>query len=147
MSAVGAGKLYTPELLALATTLADYPLAGAWPQNGEARSKTCGSNIRIGIETDDRSRITRIGMAVTACAVGQASAAIFAADAPGRSALDLAEALHEVETWLGSVDAPMPSWPGFAALRAARDYPARHGALQLPWRAAAQALCKVDGSG
>ncbi|KUO54501.1 MAG: hypothetical protein APF78_10545 [Sphingomonadales bacterium BRH_c3] len=147
MSAASAGKLYTPELLSLATELANYPLSGEFSHSGEARSKTCGSSIRVGLETDDRGGISRLGMAVTACAVGQGSAAIFAANACGRNASELATTLRALENWLDSADAPMPDWPGFAALRTARDYPARHGALLLPWRAAAEALCKADGNG
>jgi hypothetical protein len=38
--------------------------------------------------------------------------------------------------------AELPDWPDFSLLEAARDYPGRHGALQLPWRAALDALSK-----
>jgi len=41
--------------------------------------------------------------------------------------------------WLGGAG-QMPDWPGLAAIAAARDYPARHGAILLPWRAALDAL-------
>jgi hypothetical protein len=34
----------------------------------------------------------------------------------------------------------LPDWPGVEAIAAARDYPARHGAIMLPWTAARDAL-------
>jgi hypothetical protein len=34
----------------------------------------------------------------------------------------------------------LPDWPGLTAIAAARDYPARHGAIMLAWQAARQLL-------
>jgi NifU-like protein involved in Fe-S cluster formation len=135
----GAERLYTPELLALAVGLAAYPLADDLPLAGEARSRSCGSTLRIGLAVDSAGRVERIGMRVAACAVGQASAAIFAAAVPGRTRGDLAATLAALEAWLAE-DGPAPEWPGLAMLAPARAYPARHGAMLLPWRAALDAL-------
>lgn len=142
MTAGPAGKLYTPDLLALAIELASFPLEGDWTQLASARSRTCGSSVTIGLQLDDHGRINRLGLAVTACAVGQASAATFARAAGGRNGAEIAAALKEIEVWLARADAPLPHWPGFAALAPARSYSGRHGALLLPWKAAADALCK-----
>jgi NifU-like protein involved in Fe-S cluster formation len=147
MSASSAGKLYTPELLSLATELASYPLTGEWDYAAEARSSTCGSSIMLGIVADASNRIDRLGLRVSACAIGQAAAAIFARSSAGRTEDDLAGTLGEISAWLAADTAPVPTWPGFAALVAARDYPGRHGALILPWRAAALALSKGDANG
>lgn len=147
MSATTASKLYTAELLSLATELAAYPLAGQWPSTAGARSKTCGSSIRIGIALDEQGAIARLGLAVTACAVGQAAAAIFGRHAAGLHPKDVQDALREIEDWLLSADAPMPEWSDIGALEAARGYKGRHGAIVLPWKAAADALCKADSSG
>jgi NifU-like protein involved in Fe-S cluster formation len=141
-----AARLYTPELLALAVGLAQYPLTDDLPLTGEARSRSCGSSLRIGLALDADGRIARIGMRVAACAVGQASAAIFAAAAPGRTAADLAGALAGLEAWLTD-DAAAPDWPGLAMIAPARAYPGRHGAMLLPWRAALDALSKPGGAG
>jgi hypothetical protein len=43
--------------------------------------------------------------------------------------------------WFGGKDI-VPDWPGFELLAAARDYPARHGAILLPFDAAIAALEK-----
>ncbi|MFZ9395963.1 MAG: iron-sulfur cluster assembly scaffold protein [Erythrobacter sp.] len=144
MTARAAGKLYTPELLSLATELAAYPFGEGWPVTATARSRACGSHLTIGLDFDAGGRIGRFGLAVSACAVGQASAAIFARSAAGQSAASIASTLEAIERWLGDTDAALPGWPGFAALTPAREYPGRHGALMLPWKAAADALCKGE---
>ncbi|MEQ8411947.1 MAG: iron-sulfur cluster assembly scaffold protein [Erythrobacter sp.] len=139
-------KLYSPSLLALAASLADYPLEGEFPLRGEGRSRTCGSTITLGLEPDAAGRVARIGMQVAACAVGQSSAAILAGGIAGRSRSELAEALDEIAGWLEGAD-DLPEWPGFAALVPAREHPGRHGALLMPWRAALDALSQARSSG
>jgi NifU-like protein involved in Fe-S cluster formation len=141
-----AERLYTPELLALAVRLAEYPLTGDFPLVGEARSRSCGSTLAMGLATDADGRIERFGLRVAACAVGQASAAIFAAAAPGRSIDDLAATLAALEAWLAD-GGPIPDWPGIDALAAAQAYSARHGAMLLPWKAALDALSKHPAAG
>jgi NifU-like protein involved in Fe-S cluster formation len=142
----GAERLYTPELLALAVGLAAYPLSEGFPLGGEARSRSCGSTLRIGLAVDDAGRIERIGMRVAACAVGQASAAIFAAAGPGRTGEELTATLTALEAWLAD-DGPAPEWPSLAMLAPARAYPGRHGAMLLPWKAALDALSKQEAAG
>lgn len=131
--------LYTPEVLRLATGLAGYPWDDDLPLTGEARSRSCGSTIRLGLSTDAEGRVRRLGLRSSACAIGQAAAAIFAGAAVGRSAQDIAAAEQALSAWLSGGGA-MPPWPGLAAIAAARDYPARHGAIMLAWQAARQAL-------
>jgi NifU-like protein involved in Fe-S cluster formation len=135
----GTEKLYTPELLALAVALADYPSAPALPLHGHARSKSCGSTLAADIAIDDHGRIERLGLQVRACAVGQASAAIFARAAAGRGLADIEAAHAALTAWLAGAGG-LPDWPGVEAIAAARDYPARHGAIMLPWTAARDAL-------
>lgn len=147
MTAITAGKLYTPELLSLATGLAEFPFNASLPMQGEARSRTCGSNVRLGLELADDGAVNRTGLAVTACAVGQASAAVFARGAKGMPAHAIASALAEIENWLEAPEAPLPEWPGFVSLEVARSYHGRHGALLLPWKAAVAALSKAGASG
>jgi NifU-like protein involved in Fe-S cluster formation len=139
MSAI---RLYTPDVLALATSLTIYPLDAALPLRGEARSPSCGSTLTMGIETDAVGVIRRIGLAAHACAIGQASAAIFAAGAPGLGGAAIERASMAIATWLAG-EGEMPDWPGLAAIAEARAYPARHGAILLAWRAASQALSQT----
>ncbi len=134
-----AAALYTPEVLALATSLADFPLDAALPMRGSARSPACGSALDLGLALDGQGRIARVGLKAHACAIGQAAAAIFVGAALGRNRADLTAALGELEAWLAGSGA-MPDWPGLAAIAAAQGYPARHGAILLAWRAALAAL-------
>ncbi len=142
---VPSAKLYTPQILALATTLADYPYAPAWPVFGSARSPTCGATLRLGMRLDDDLRISAIGLDVTACAIGQASAALFAKHAAGHSPSAIAKTAVAVEDWLKE-SASMPRWPGLELLEPARAHPARYGAIMLPWRAAQHALSNTAAS-
>ncbi|MEE4204965.1 MAG: iron-sulfur cluster assembly scaffold protein [Erythrobacter sp.] len=132
-------RLYSPSLLALAASLADYPLTGDFALTGEGRSRTCGSTIALGLEEDADGRIARIGMQVAACAVGQGSAAILAGGIAGRSRAEVALAASAIEAWLAG-EGTLPDWPGIEALAPARDHPGRHGALLMPWKAAEGAL-------
>ena len=131
--------LYSPEILAAAVGLADFPLDPALPLQGEARSRSCGSMLRVGLLLDEQGHIARIGCRAQACAVGQAAAKIFASAAPGRSAAEIVSARDVLALWLTGEGAA-PDWPGIALLDAARDYPARHGAILLAWDAALAAL-------
>ena len=142
---MSAQRLYTPELLALAVDLAKWPSLDSG-RHGEARSPTCGSTLAVDLELDDAGRVDRLGMKVRACAVGQAAAAIFAHNAVGRDQAELATALAQLEAWL-SHDAEVPDWPGIAPLVPARAYPARHGAMLLPWKAALAALSSTVAAG
>ena len=140
MAAPQRETLYSRDILHLAVRLADYPFHDDWPHIGEARSRTCGSTVRLCARLD-ADRIGSIGMNVAACAVGQAAAAIFASHAKGCSADDLALAEARLALWLAGGGA-RPSWPEVEKLEPALDYPARHRAILLPWNAALRALSK-----
>jgi NifU-like protein involved in Fe-S cluster formation len=134
-----ATALYTPDVLRLATGLAAWPLEPDLPFTGRARSQSCGSTLAMGLALDGTDRIARIGLAAQACAIGQAAAAIFAADAVGHDRAAIVAGEAAVRAWL-SDDGPLPDWPGLTAIARASAYPARHGAILLPWRAALDAL-------
>jgi hypothetical protein len=48
-------------------------------------------------------------------------------------------ALAALTEWLAGAG-DLPGWPGLAAIAPARAFPARHGAIMLPWTAARDAL-------
>jgi NifU-like protein involved in Fe-S cluster formation len=131
--------LYTPEILALATTLAAWPLDESLPATATVRSRSCGSTLSLGLETDEDGRIAKVGLTTQACAIGQAAAAIFAAGAVGRDAAEIATTEQALLAWLAG-QGPMPNWPGLEAIDPARAYPGRHGAIMLAWQAAQQLL-------
>ncbi len=83
--------------------------------------------------------MTKVGLHVEACALGQASAALVARHAPGRALGDIRAARDAIAAWFAGEGA-MPDWPGFDLLAPARDYPARQGAILLPFDVAIAAL-------
>lgn len=136
---MSAEVLYTPTVLELATHLADFPWDDALSMKGEARSRSCGSTVSVGLALDGEGHVVRIGLRCQACAIGQAAAAIFARGAGGLTLNDIADARVAIDAWLGG-SGPMPGWPGLSAIERAREFPARHGAVRLPWQAASQLL-------
>ncbi|MDG6078147.1 iron-sulfur cluster assembly scaffold protein [Erythrobacter litoralis] len=131
--------LYSQEMLRLSTELADHPFNESAKLKGEARSRACGSILRLSADEGAERSLIDIGLRASTCAVGQASAALFLHSAKGRTVSDYEQALSQIEAWLSGSDAK-PEWPGLDAIEAARAYPARHGAIVLPWKAAIDAL-------
>ena len=134
-----AARLYSGDVLALATGLANWPLTPDLTLTGSARSPACGSTLTVGLDLAADGRIARIGLRAQACAIGQAAAAIFAAHGVGADRGAIAAMLAALEQWLIG-KGPQPDWPGLDAIAPARDFPGRHGAMLLPWRAALEAL-------
>ena len=137
-----AEKLYTPAILGLAVELGRYPLRDDFMFSGSARSQSCGSSIRLGFDCNGSGAIEAVGMQVSACAIGQASAAIFARHIVGRNAIDVQLSLQEIALWLGG-NQSTPAWQDIDMLAPARAYPGRHGAMLLPWKGALEALPNV----
>ncbi|MBQ95586.1 MAG: Fe-S cluster protein [Actinobacteria bacterium] len=134
-----APALYSPQLLALAIELADYPFDGAAAATARARSRSCGSVIEL--SSSGSERLADIGLKATACAVGQASAAIFAREAQGMDRAEVGDMLRVLESWLAGT-APSSILPRLELLEPARRHHGRHEAILLPWRAALDALSK-----
>jgi NifU-like protein involved in Fe-S cluster formation len=136
---MSATVLYTPEVLALATGLSEFGWDDGLPLRGEARSRSCGSSLSLGLSLDNEGRVEKVGLKSHACAIGQAAASIFAKSACGRTLDEIASSARSLEGWLGG-KGEIPEWPGLAAIAAARDYPARHPAIMLAWKAASELL-------
>ena len=131
--------LYNRDILALAVATAEYlPIADARHRVSK-RAPLCGSAIILDLDTDEAGRVTRVGMHVEACALGQASAALLARHALGLGLTELRAARDGIASWFAGADA-QPDWPGFDLLAPAQGYPARHGAILLPFDAAIAAL-------
>lgn len=141
--------LYTPEVLMLATGLVNHRWDDQFALQGAARSPSCGSTLKVGVDLDAEGRIARIGVAAQACAIGQAAGAIMANAAAGRSMDDFVQAEGALQRWLAG-EGELPDWPGLSVLAPARDFPGRHGAILLGWRAVIQAFthgAKAGGGG
>ena len=132
--------LYTPAILALAVSLAEHPLTDDLPYRAELRSQSCGSVVKLGLALDGAGRVDRFGVQATACALGQASTAILAAHIAGQGSDALVTARDDLAAFLAGKRPDPGTWPGIEHLPSALPYPARHGSIMLPWRAAVAAL-------
>ncbi|MBU3993950.1 MAG: iron-sulfur cluster assembly scaffold protein [Alphaproteobacteria bacterium] len=134
-----AAKLYSADVLALATSLGELRFDPAMRWSGRARSASCGSTLALSLDTDGAGKIVALGVQAHACAIGQASAAVFARSAAGKARADFARAAAAITAWLAG-EGPLPDWPGLAAIEPARAFPGRHGAILLAWKAVLDAL-------
>lgn len=136
--------LYTTEILRLAASLPDPVTLERVDGSAELRSPTCGSVVQSRVQLAPGGQIEALSQQVQACTFGQASAALVAQQAPGRSGADVKAVLDQLTAWLaGEADEP-GDWPGLEALAPARSRRSRHGAILLPLRALVAA---IDSSG
>ena len=86
--------LYTTEILRLAASLPEPAALEHVDGFAEERSPTCGSTVRIEVQVDEAGRLLDISQRVQACAFGQASAALLAAGASGRTRDEVVQAVN-----------------------------------------------------
>jgi len=135
--------LYNRDILRLATTLIANDRLAVADGTAEARSPICGSRIQADVTTDADARITGLALRANACALGQASAAILRKNAIGEPVDMIALVRDGIAKALNKQD-EMPSlWPELELLSGARDYPARHAAILLPYDAVIAAAKKT----
>ena len=137
--------LYTPHILSLAVSLADWPMGSDMRHQAELRSQSCGSVVRVGLDLTDAGQVARFGVDARACALGQASAAVLAAHVAGRDQPALVAARDALAAYLAGDRADPGDWPGIEHLASALPYTARHDSILLPWRAAVAALDSPAG--
>lgn len=126
--------LYTTEILRLAASLPEPVELERVDGSAARRSPTCGSRMKTEVQLKG-DRVEALSQTVLACAFGQASAALVAQQAPGRTRDEIEAAFDQLGAWLsGERDEP-PQWPGYEALAPALQRTGRHGAILLPLRA------------
>jgi NifU-like protein involved in Fe-S cluster formation len=131
--------LYTIEILRLAASLPDPHPLDRIDGSARQRSPTCGSTVATEVQLAD-GRIEALSQQVSACAFGQASAALVASHAPGRSAQQVEAAFNALSDWLQGNSDEQGEWPDLEALAPARSRKSRHGAILLPFRALLAAI-------
>lgn len=131
--------LYNAEILRLAASIPYQERLDAPMATVEKRSPVCGSRVTVDVDVDAEGRVARLGMLVRACALGQASAALMAAEAIGKSPAELAAARDALTRWLaGEADAP-PDWPRLDLFAPALPHTARHASIRLAFEAVSEA--------
>ncbi len=124
-------KLYSQRILALASAIPHQERLDSPDATITKRSPLCGSTVTVDLDIAD-GRIVRFGQDVKACALGQASAAVFGEQAVGLS-LEEARAGRDALRAMLREDGPVPDAPfdGYAALEPARAYRNRHASILL----------------
>ena len=136
--------LYSQRILEIA---ANQPIPGRLAQpDASARrvSRVCGSSIEVDIAVTDE-RISGYGHKISACALGQTSAAIVATNIVGTPVAEF-RALRETMIAMLKEDGAPPSgrWSDLAFLEPVRDYAPRHISTLLVFDAVADALDKIE---
>lgn len=135
--------LYSQRILEIA---ANQPIPGRLtdPDSTVRRvSRICGSWIEVDIEVRV-GKITAYGHDISACALGQTSAAIVAANIMG-TPIEEFRALREQMSSMLKANGTPPSgrWSDLAFLEPVRDYAPRHASTLLVFDAVVDALERI----
>jgi NifU-like protein involved in Fe-S cluster formation len=136
--------LYNDAILRLATGNPIDERLGDPQGSSEKRSPICGSRVTVDVNLGSDGRVSEAGMLVRACALGQASSSLLAANVIGRTPEELVAARDALTGWLARTG-ELPDWPGLDVLTPALDYHARHASIRLAFEAAAEAAQHARG--
>ncbi len=137
--------LYDTALLRLASSIPHLGRLETADASVERRSPVCGSRVMVDVRLDEAKRVAALGLDVSACALGQASANLMASHAVGRSAHEILAARDGLARWLAGERDDPGGWPGLGQLARARPHGGRHAAIRLPFDALAEAVEKAGG--
>ncbi len=130
--------LYNTEILRLAATIPYQERLADPMASSEKRSPICGSRVTVDVNMGEDGRVAEVGMLVRACALGQASSSLLAAQVVGRSPAEIAAARDALAAWLAG-EGDVPDWPGLDIFTPALPHSARHPSIRLAFEAAAEA--------
>ena len=136
--------LYSQRILEIA---ANQPIPGrlASPDASVRRvSRVCGSSIEVDISVED-GVISGYGHKISACALGQTSAAIVATKIVGTPVAEFRSVREQMTAMLKADGAPPAGrWADLAYLEPVRDYSPRHTSTLLVFDAVVEALDKIE---
>jgi NifU-like protein involved in Fe-S cluster formation len=145
ISAPVTAALYNRDILRLAASIPHLGRLDAPQASADKRSPLCGSRVAVDIALDREGRVAALGLEVKACALGQASASLMAANAVGRTPAELASAREELAAFLAGRRDDAGAWPGLVVFAGARPFTARHPSILLAFQAAAEAAALAAG--
>ena len=137
--------LYSQKILEIA---ANQPIPGrlvAPDASARRVSRVCGSSIEVDISVSPSGEISAYGHKISACALGQTSAAIVATNIVGTPVSEF-RAVREQMTAMLKEDGTPPTgrWADLAYLEPAREYAPRHTSTLLLFDAVGEALDKIE---
>lgn len=135
--------LYSAKILNL---VANMPRAGrlaAPDATSEKTAKLCGSRIVVDVTVQD-GKVVDYAQDVSACALGQAVAAILGANVIGAELSEIELARDSLAAMLKSNGSPPAGrFAELAVLEPVKDYPARHASTLLAFDATVEAVRKA----
>ncbi len=138
--------LYSEKILDLAGNARQPPRLAAPDATARKVSRVCGSVIEVDVAVRN-GVITEYGHEISACALGQTSAAVVAREivgTPVEEFLGVRQSMHDMLKANGAP--PSGKWDDLRYLEPVRDYPARHVSTLLVFDAVAAALEKLESS-
>lgn len=136
--------LYSEKILDLAGNARQPGRLDAPDASARKVSRVCGSVIEVDLIVRN-GVITGYGHEISACALGQTSAAVVAREVVGTPVdefLSVRQAMHDMLKAEGSP--PTGKWSDLKYLEPVRDFPARHVSTLLVFDAIAAALEKLE---
>ena len=132
--------LYGIEILTLAAGITRTGRLSRPDASATLVSRVCGSRVTADVRLAD-GRLADYAHVVEACALGQATAAVIADVAVGRTPEEIEAGARAMAAMLKTGDPPSGKpWSALAALAPVRDIPTRHESVMLPFRALMAAI-------
>jgi NifU-like protein involved in Fe-S cluster formation len=136
--------VYNTKILGFAGNIARIGRLEKPDASARAHSKLCGSTVTVDLKMED-GVVTDFAHDVKACALGQASSSIMAANIIGATAAEL-RAVREIMFRMLKEGGPPPEGR-FADLRylePVRDYKARHASTMLTFDAVVDCIDQIE---
>tara|TARA_R110002020_G_scaffold10961_13_gene41606 strand:- start:493 stop:945 length:453 start_codon:yes stop_codon:yes gene_type:complete len=138
--------LYSQKILDLAGNALQPPRLAAPDGSARKVSRVCGSVVDVDVTIAD-GIITGYGHDISACALGQTSAAVVAREIVGTPVDAFRRVRAEMHAMLKEDGAPPTGkWSDLAYLEPVRDYPARHLSTLLVFDAVVAAIEKAESA-
>ncbi|WP_306257598.1 iron-sulfur cluster assembly scaffold protein [Pararhizobium sp. IMCC21322] len=137
-------EIYNAKILEFAGNIPRIGTLDAPDASAKAHSKLCGSTISVDLKVD-AGQVTDFAQEVKACALGQSSASIVAANIVGATADEL-RSLKATMYAMMKEGAPPPEgrFEALKFLEPVRDYRARHASTLLVFDAVVDALDQIE---
>ena len=136
-------EVYNAKILDLAGNIPRLGRLSAPDATATAHSKLCGSTVTVDLKMNG-GEVADFAHDVKACALGQASSAIMAANVIGASAEELKELRATMQRMLKEKGPPPEGrFSDLKYLEPVRDYKARHASTMLTFDAVVDALEQI----
>jgi NifU-like protein involved in Fe-S cluster formation len=136
--------VYNAKILAFAGNIARIGRLERPDATARAHSKLCGSTVTVDLNMRD-GVVTDFAHDVKACALGQASSSIMAANVVGATAEELRAVREAMLKMLKENGAPPEGrFADLKYLEPVRDYKARHASTMLTFDAVVDAIGQVE---